>query len=221
MGGMILCSEAPQTGRGQHPGILCKLKRLELPCVYAELLAQSQGPAFLQPGQLGDQIPMAVSRDRSQGDASRQQNGSAQMDAEQATLDALQSSEAGVAMGRPGAGVHRAGTCLAPAMGMASPVTVKLWCIRFYRAGACLPLICPVCVCCWPHGLVSLADAQSGGEPLADRAQGELQGVAIGVAPERALLTVVIPPLQATVGSRPGAANPGRPTEEHHDTPEA
>ena len=66
----------------------------------------------------------------------------------------------------------------------------------------------------------SLADAPSGEEQHADRALGELQGVAVGMTPEGTLLTVVIPSLHAAVGSRP-AVNPGRLAEEDHDTSDA
>ena len=73
----------------------------------ADLLAQSQGPAFLQPGQLGDQIPMAVSRDRTQGDASsRQQNGPVHVGIEQAAGDALHSGDVSVTISTSAAGVH-------------------------------------------------------------------------------------------------------------------
>ncbi|CAL5221443.1 g3632 [Coccomyxa viridis] len=134
----------------------------------ADMLAQSQGPAFLQPGQLGDQIPMAVSRDRNHGDASssRQQTGPVQVGIEAAARDERLSDDVSVTIS------------------------------------------------------TSAADAQSGEQQHTQRVQGELQGVAIGVTPEGALLTVVIPSLHAAAGSRP-AVDPGRPAEEHHDTPDA
>lgn len=87
----------------------------------AEMLAQSQGPAFLQPGQLGDQIPMVVSRDRNHADASRQQNGSSQTDAEQAAQDGLQGTEGDIVVSRPAAGGHITGSCSVPRIGVAYP----------------------------------------------------------------------------------------------------
>ena len=130
------------------------LKRLELPSAYAELLAQSQGPAFLQPGQLGDQIPMAVSRDRSQADAGRQQSSPGQMNAGGASRDVLQSDEASVAVGGPGAGVHRAGAGLPPAVSMVSPVTVKPGSsVCTGQEAVCLSSTA-VCLRCWPHWVV-------------------------------------------------------------------
>ena len=72
--------------------------------MYAELLAHSQGPPFLQPGQLGDQIPMDVSsNNRGPGDASRQQADSAQSAAAaQPAAIAPDSSATSVSIRRPG-----------------------------------------------------------------------------------------------------------------------
>ena len=81
-------------------------KWLKLSVVCTELLAQSQGPAFLLPGQLRDQIPMVVSRDQNHADASRQQSAPAQSDAEQAAQGELEGSEASSIVRRPAAGVY-------------------------------------------------------------------------------------------------------------------
>ena len=69
----------------------------------------SQGPTFLQPGQLGDQIPMDVSRDRQQGNTSRQQSISAERSQSAPDVDreqAVHRSDAIVSMSRPAAGMH-------------------------------------------------------------------------------------------------------------------
>ena len=107
----------------------------EVPAVSAELLAQSQGPAFLQPGQLGDQIPMAVSRDRSQGDASsRQQNGPVQIGIQPASRDELRSGDVSVTISTSAAGVQGSETSLQCAWPL--PASIISCCVA--RARMCL-----------------------------------------------------------------------------------